>query len=153
MVTTSCIKPYAILAARFVLGAALLLQAPMSRACEVFANGFTILHIWTYPSRPGAVNAPVYFSVDSVLGTDKLVRASSLFADRVEFRGSEDLDAPALSDIGFNTASFNKVFGVGQPHVLLRGLKTPMLEGRSYMLMLEFETAGRVMVMVQTSPH
>ena len=150
---TSRLTARAGLAARLALGAALVLQAPISRACEVFADGFTILHTWTYPSQPGAIDAPVYFSVDSVLGADKLVRASSLFADRVELRGSEDLTTPALSDIAFNTATSTKVFGVGQAHLLLRGLRTPMQEGRAYMLMLEFENAGKVMVMVQTSPH
>lgn len=147
------IKACATVAARLVLGASLTLQAPMSRACEVFADGFTILHTWANPSQPGATDVPVYFSVDSVLREDKLVRASSLFADRVELRGSEDLTAPALSDITFNTDTSTKVFGTGQAHLLLRGLRTPIQEGRAYMLMLEFEHAGKVMVMVQTSPY
>ena len=146
-------KANVVLAAHLTLSAALLLQAPVSQACEVFADGFTVLHTWTNPSQPGAVDAPVYFTLDSVMGEDKLIRASSLFADRVELRGSEDLTAPALKAIAFNPSTHSQVFGVGQSHLLMRGIRTPMQDARAYLMMLEFEKAGRVMVMVQVGPY
>lgn len=139
--------------APLVIGALTVCFVHTSHACEYFAKGFTLTHPWTYPSQPGAVDAPVYFTLDSVLAEDKLIRASSLFAERVELRGSEDLAAPALSEVAFNKDTSKTVFGVGQAHLLLRGIKTPMLDARAYMLMLEFEKAGRLMVMVQVGPH
>lgn len=117
------------------------------QAHEYYADGFMIIHPWANPSSPGAVDAPVYFHLQDITKGDRLIRGFSPLAERVEFRADDNADAPALSELAFRPGDTD-AFGVGKPHVMLRGLKVPFQEGRSYMLMLEFEKAGQIVMVV-----
>ncbi len=125
----------------------LLMLPATANAHEYYADGFMIIHPWARPTAPGVVDTPVYFHLQEVTKGDRLIRAYTPLAERVEFRAGEDVNAPALPEIAFqpgDTAAFTE----GRPHVLLRGLKKPFQEGRSYMLMLEFEKAGQIVTVV-----
>ena len=126
---------------------ALLLLPITVAAHEYYADGFMIIHPWAEPTRAGVVDVPVYFHLADVTKGDRLIRGFSPLADRVEFRAGQELDTPALASIDFQPGE-KDAFGVGKPHVVLRGLKKPFEEGRSYMLMLEFEKAGQIVMVV-----
>ena len=126
---------------------AILLLPIMVGAHEYYADGFMIIHPWADPTRPGAVDVPVYFHLTEITKSDQLIRGFSPLADRVELRADDNPDHPALAAIGFRPGDTD-TFGVGKPHILLRGLKKPFEEGRSYMLMLEFEKAGQIVTVI-----
>lgn len=133
---------------------ALLLMLPLSaaQAHEYYADGFMIIHPWAEPTAPGTVDAPVYFGLADITQGDKLIKGFSPLADWVEFRASDAPDAAVLSALPFGTADAD-AFGEGKPHLLLRGLKAPLEEGRFYMLMLEFERAGKVVLGISVGAH
>jgi hypothetical protein len=132
--------------------AAMVLAAGTAAACEFYADGFTLIHPWAEPTAPGVTEAPVYFRLEGVTRDDRLLRASSMFAQRVELRSGEDGAAPAASQLAFAAADAVE-FGPGHAHLLMRGLRTPLEWGRSYLMMLEFEKAGRMLVMVSVGAH
>lgn len=126
---------------------AMLLLSITVEAHEYYADGFMIIHPWAEPTQPGVVDVPVYFHLAEVTKGDRLIRGFSPLAERVEFRADDQPDGPTLAAIAFRPGDVD-VFGVGKPHVILRGLKHPFEEGRSYMLMLEFEEAGQIVTVV-----
>ncbi|MBC7415463.1 MAG: copper chaperone PCu(A)C [Herminiimonas sp.] len=126
---------------------AILIMPGAAGAHEYYADGFMIIHPWAAPTPPGAVDVPVYFHLAEITKGDRLIRGFSPLADRVEFRADDNPDRPALMEIAFGPGDSGD-FGVGKPHVMLRGLKKPFEEGRSYMLMLEFEKAGQIVTVV-----
>lgn len=132
----------AMLAVPFVL-----MLPAVANAHEYYADGFMIIHPWARPTAPGVTDTPVYFHLQEVSKGDRLIRGFSPLAEQVELRAGEDLHAPALSGIAFQPGD-TAAFGEGRPHVLLRGLKKPFEEGRSYLLMLEFEKAGQIVTTV-----
>ena len=131
--------------------AVLLLLLPISvEAHEYYADGFMIIHPWAAPSQPGAVDAPVYFHLQDVTKGDRLIRGFSPLAERVEFRADDNPETPALKALSFEPGDTD-AFGIGKPHVLLRGLKMPFQDGRSYLLMLEFENAGQIVMTISVN--
>jgi copper(I)-binding protein len=110
-------------AAGFVLAA-----APLA-AHEYQADGFTLIHPWADATEPGATDAPVHYKLEDVTREDRLIRGSTPYAERVEVRGTE------------------------APQVVLHGLKAPLEWGRSYLMTLEFEKAGPIVVMISVGAH
>lgn len=129
------------------LAMAMVLVPLAVEAHEYYANGFMIIHPWAAPTSPGVVDAPVYFRLQEVTADDRLIRGFSPLAERVEFRADDNPVSPALPSLAFRPGD-TEVFGVGQPHVQLRGLKVPFQSGRSYLLMLEFEKAGQIVMVI-----
>lgn len=144
MALTELYRPWGKLRA---LAFAVLLLPSVVAAHEYYADGFMVIHPWADPTRPGAVDVPVYFHLTEITKSDRLIRGFSPLADRVELRADDNPDHPALAAIGFRPGDTD-AFGVGKPHILLRGLKKPFEEGRSYMLMLEFEKAGQIVTVI-----
>ena len=54
---------------------------------------------------------------------------------------------PGIADITF-AAGETGAFTESRPHIVLRGLKVPLQEGRSYPFMLEFERAEKMVMVV-----
>lgn len=130
----------------------LMLFAPGAvNAHEYYADGFIIVHPWAVPTAQGTVDVPVYFHLTELSKGDRLIRGFSPLAERVEFRAGDDPAAPALTEIAFRSDDEGN-FGPGKPHLLLRGLKVAFEEGRSYMLMLEFERAGQIVMVISVGP-
>ena len=144
-------RPPVALASR-VAAFCLLLASAVAAAHEYYAAGFTFIHPWADATAPGATSAPVYFRLDDVRAADRLLRADSPHAESVELRGGSDASAPALKAIDVAPAA-TLDFGADRPHLLLRGLKTPLQWGRSYQMTVVFERAGPIQVMVSIGAH
>jgi copper(I)-binding protein len=138
--------------AALLAGAALALAAGSAAACEFYANGFTLIHPWADPTPAGVTDAPVYFRLEGITRDDRLVRAASFYAQRVEMRADDDANAPAAGELVFASGDAAE-FTPGHGHLVMRGLKTPLELGRSYLMTLEFEKAGRVLVAVSVGAH
>ena len=119
---------------------------------EYYAEGFTFVHPWAEATVPGAVDAAVYFKLDNVRSADRLLSATTRMAERVELRGGDDRMAPAVSALDITVAD-TLLFEPGHPHLLLRGLITPLQWGRSYDMRLIFEKAGAVDVQISIGAH
>ena len=121
-------------------------------AHEYYANGFTLVHPWADATEPGVLVAPVYFHMESVRAPDRLLSASSAYAEAVELRAGDDASAPPSPAIDI-AAQEALEFGPRQPHLLMRGLKQPLQWGRSYAMTMVFEKAGAIPVMVSIGAH
>lgn len=121
-------------------------------AHEYFTPGFTFVHPWAEATVPGQTDAPVYFVLDNVTRTDTLLRAATPAAESVELRSGADTKATSVDQLSVPLGD-SVAFTAGKPHLLLRGLKAPLQWGRSYLMMVEFEKAGKVLVMVSVGAH
>lgn len=141
--------------ARWLLStaAALLLSTTLGQAHEYDVPGFTLIHPWANPTPPEAQDAAVYFTLDSVSVEDRLLRASTRYAEQVELRSGDDREAPAAAAIAVVPGAQPAFMPGGRPHLLLKGLKMPLQWGRSYSMTLVFERAGPVAVMVSIGAH
>lgn len=113
---------------KVLLTTACLLALPLA-AHEYPVDGFTLVHPWADASEPGATDAAVHFKLEDVTQADRLVRASTPYAESVEVRGEQ------------------------APQLVLHGLKAPLQWGRSYLMTLEFERAGPIVVMLSVGAH
>ena len=132
--------------------AALAGPAGPAQAHEYYAEGLTFIHPWAEATDPGATDAPVYFKLDNVSRNDRLLSATTQLAERVELRGGPDLAAPPLAGIEIAPAD-RLLFEPGHPHLLLRGLVTPLQWGRSYDMRVVFEKAGALDVQISIGAH
>jgi periplasmic copper chaperone A len=121
-------------------------------AHEYHTPGFTFVHPWAEATSPGQLDAPVYFVLDNVTRGDNLLRAATPAAETVELRIGNDLQAAAADQLPVPLGD-SVAFASGKAHLLLRGLKAPLQWGRSYLMMVEFEKAGKVLVMVSVGAH
>jgi copper(I)-binding protein len=121
-------------------------------AHEYSARHFTLIHPWADATPPGATTARVYFTIESVELEDRLLGATADFAEACELRASTDDSAPALASLPVPVAD-RVDFSIGKPHVLIKGLRRPLLWDRSYPLTLRFEKAGNMTVQVSVGAH
>lgn len=124
----------------------------VAQSHEYYAEGFTFVHPWAEATAPGVVDAAVYFKLDNVRSTDRLLSATTGMAERVELRGGDDRMAPAVPALNITVAD-TLLFEPGHPHLLLRGLVSPLQWGRSYDMRLIFEKAGPVNVQISIGAH
>jgi copper(I)-binding protein len=117
-------------------------------AHEYYGKGFTLVHPWAEPSAPAATSADVFMNFDNVEQPDRLLRADSELAQRVEVRGRDGKPAAKGIEIGPQT-----VLKPGAARLVLIGLKQPLETGRSYPLALTFEKSGTMRVMVSIGAH
>ena len=120
-------------------------------AHEYYLPGMTFVHPWAEPTAPGAKSAPVYFTVEGVSKADRLVRATTPLAEKVEFRDAGPASKPPLKTITIQPGDTE--FTEGKRHLLLTGLKTPLEMGRSYEMTLVFEKGGPVQVQISVGAH
>jgi copper(I)-binding protein len=125
---------------------------PFADAHEYYLPGMTFVHPWAEPTAPGAKSAPVYFTVEGVSKTDRLVRAMTPVAEKVEFRDAGPAGKAPLKNITIQPGGDTE-FTEGKRHLLLTGLKTPLQWGRSYEMTLVFEKGGPVQVQVSVGAH
>lgn len=124
----------------------------ITSAHEYYLLSFTLVHPWAYPSEPGQASAAVYFSVQDVLRSDRLLRASSPVAESVLFRASADDKESNLSQLEIGAANQSR-FGPEGFHLQLQGLRSPLQLYAVYPMVLTFEHAGRVMVQISVGAH
>ncbi len=124
-------------------------------AIPAFAHGFKvgsieIEHPWARASAGSAENGAAYMVLNNEgKEADKLVAASSPAADRVELHTHID-EGGVMKMRQINTvdiASGGTVkLAPGGLHVMLLGLKAPLVKGKAFPLTLTFEKAGTVLV-------
>ncbi len=121
-------------------------------AHEYYTPGFTFVHPWAEATAAGQLDAPVYFELDNVTRSDTLLGATTPAADRVELRSGSDQKAAAAVQLSV-PAGDSVSFSADKAHLMLRGLKAPLQWGRSYSMMVDFEKAGKVLVMISVGAH
>jgi iron complex outermembrane recepter protein len=107
-------------------------------------------HPWSRPTAPGMPMGVAYLSITNAgKSADALVAASSPAAARVEFHQTTLSDGVArmrpLAEIAIAPGATVKI-EPGGIHVMLAGLKEPLLPGKSVPLVLEFRVAGKITV-------
>ena len=138
---------------RHALFLALAIGPTVGASHEYYGGDFTLIHPWADATAAGQLaTAPVYFTMESVRSKDRLVRASTPLAGRVEFRSGSTPSAKALKAIEIEPAD-KLDFGKDRPHLVLHDLKAPLQWGRSYEMTLVFEKSGPIQVMVSVGSH
>lgn len=132
---------------------ALVLSPIAASTHEYYGLDFTLIHPWAEATADDQLaSAPIYFTMENVRSHDRLVRASTRYAQAVEFRSSDAPDAKVLKAI--DIAPADKLdFGADRPHLVLRDLKVPLQWGRSYEMTMVFEKSGAIQVMVSVGAH
>ena len=119
-------------------------------AHEFNAGSITVDHPWARPAAAG--NSAAYFTLANAGAADRLVGVATDVADAVGMH-STTIDADGVGrmvpvqavDI---SAGAEARFAPGGLHVMLIGLKRPLVQGEEFPLSLTFELAGTVTVEV-----
>ena len=143
-----------ILAVILVLIAALTatLSAPAS-ARQYALGDLSVVRPWARALPPVAPNGAAYLRIENAgNAADRIVSASSPIAEHVELHTHEmdgavmrmrqvhSVEVPARGAVSFEP---------GRLHVMLIGLKAPLVAGRTFPLTIEFRDAGALEVMVE----
>jgi copper(I)-binding protein len=127
-----------------------LLLAGAVGAHEFKAGGITVDHPWARPATSG--NSAAYFVIGNAGEGDRLLGASTDVAATVEMH-STTVDAQGIGrmvpvqavDVPHGAEA---KFAPGSRHVMLIGVKQPLIESEKFPLTLTFEKAGAVTVEV-----
>jgi copper(I)-binding protein len=115
------------------------------------ADNIQVTKAWSRPTPPGTEVGVAYFVINNCGESDRLVGASSPVATRAELHLSQmeggvmkmrPLDAVEVKS--WEPTSFEP----SGRHVMLTGLKQPLREGDTFLLVLTFANAGPVKVQV-----
>lgn len=130
---------------------ALSLMLP-AQAGDYALGDIRIEHPWARATAPGAANGAAYFRMSkSDAGADKLLSAAGGVAERVELHthmmdnGVMKMRPVQAIEVEQGSAT---VLAPGGLHVMLIGLKKPLVAGEKFPLTLNFEKAGKVEVQV-----
>jgi copper(I)-binding protein len=135
-----------------------LLLAGAAGAHEFKAGAITVDHPWARPAASG--NSAAYFVIENAGEGDRLIGAATDVAATVEMH-STTIDAQGVGRMVPVQAvdvpqGAEAKFAPGGLHVMLIGLKQPLVEGQEFPLTLTFEKAGAVTVEVaveKTASH
>ena len=110
------------------------------------AGTLTVTNAWSRSTPPVAKVGVVYFTLKNDTGkSDRLLKLSTPVASKVEVHRTEVLDGIArMREVAVLHLDAGQTieFQPGGMHVMLIGLKKPLVEGTSYELELLFEVAG-----------
>ena len=140
-----------LLLAVLMLSAACSARSPAASGHEAVAGDLTLVHPWARASLSvKARSGAAYLAArNSGSRTERLIGASTHIADRAELhvhetegnvmkmRRVEAIEIPAGATVEL---------APGGPHVMLMGLRTPLVKGMTFPLTLVFESAGEVVV-------
>lgn len=125
--------------------AALALAAVLA-APAALADGLTVTSAWSRSTPPVAKVGVVYFTlVNDTKKSDRLLKLSTPVAGKVEVHRTEVLDGIArMREVAVLHVDAGQTveFKPGGMHVMLMGLKKPLVAGMTYELDLLFEVAG-----------
>jgi periplasmic copper chaperone A len=130
--------------------AAVLLTAVPAAAHDYQLGDLTIGHPWARASAGLARNGAAYLTIHNAgAAGDRLVAAAGDVAERIELhthlmegdvmkmRQVEAIDVPAGGDVALQP---------GGRHIMMIGLKAPLVEGERFPLTLRFAEAGEITV-------
>jgi periplasmic copper chaperone A len=135
--------------------------AAAAHADHYSVGSLVIGHPWSRPTASGMPTGVAYLSITNKgRDEDTLIAARTPAAERVEFhRTSLESGMARMRPAGTLVVAPNATLTAepGGLHLMLVGLKTPLVEGTSVPLVLTFKTAGDVTVQMkietrETSP-
>lgn len=116
------------------------------------AGGLAVTHAWSRSTPPGVTVGVAYFTLENDTGkSDRLLKISSPIASKVQVHRTEVLDGVArMREVAVLHVDAGQTleFAPNGMHVMLMGLKKPLVEGKTFELELLFEVAGPRMVKV-----
>jgi hypothetical protein len=111
-----------------------------------FAGELTVTNAWSRTTPPVAKVGVVYFTLkNDTAKSDRLLKLSTPVATKVEVHRTEVLDGIArMREVAVLHVDAGQTleFQPGGLHVMLMGLKKPLVAGTTYELDLQFEVAG-----------
>ena len=124
-------------------------------ALPALAAGLSVTNAWSRSTPPVAKVGVVYFTLKNDTGkSDRLLKLSTSVAEKVEVHRTEVLDGIArMREVAVLHVDAGQTleFKPGGMHVMLMGLRKPLVAGTAYELDLLFEVAGarKVKVLVR----
>ena len=111
------------------------------------AGELAVTNAWSRTTPPGVTVGVVYFTLRNDTGkSDRLLKLSTPVAAQVEVHRTEVLDGIArMREVAVLHVDAGQTleFTPSGMHIMLMGLKKPLLAGSTYDLDLLFEVAGR----------
>jgi hypothetical protein len=124
-------------------------------ALPALAAGLSVTNAWSRSTPPVAKVGVVYFTLKNDTNkSDRLLKLSTSVAEKVEVHRTEVLDGIArMREVAVLHVDAGQTleFKPGGMHVMLMGLRKPLVAGTTYELDLLFEVAGarKVKVLVR----
>ena len=113
----------------------------------------TVANAWARPTVAGQTSAAAYATIANAGDGDRLIAASSPAASHVTLHMTQVTNGVARmrqQAEGISVPAGERVeLAPGGTHVMLTGLKTPLLEGGTFELRLNFERAGEKVVVAR----
>ena len=110
------------------------------------AGTLRVTNAWSRSTPPGVNVGVVYFTLKNDTGkSDRLLRISSPVAEDVQVHRTEILDGIArMREVAVLHVDAGQTleFAPNGMHVMLTGLKKPLVDGAKFDLELQFEVAG-----------
>jgi len=127
--------------------------AALLASLPAFAGELTVTNAWSRSTPPVAKVGVVYFTLKNDTGkSDRLLKLSTPVAGKVEVHRTEVLDGIArMREVAVLHVDAGQTleFQPGGLHVMLMGLRKPLVAGTTYELDLLFEVAGPRKVRVE----
>lgn len=122
------------------------LAACLLAAAPALAGELTVTDAWSRTTPPGIPVGVVYLTIRNDSGkSDRLLKLKSAVASSVEVHRTETVEGVArmrkVSVLHIAPGETVKA-EPGGVHLMLMGLKEPLLEGKTFVLELLFEVAG-----------
>lgn len=120
------------------------------------AGELTVTGAWARPTAPGVGMGAIYLTIDNGSAkSDRLLKLRTPVAARAEVHRTEVLDGIVrMREVAvLHVAAGERIeFKPGGHHVMLMGLKKPLVEGQVFDLELVFEVSGprKVRVVVKS---
>lgn len=115
-------------------------------ALPAFAGGLSITNAWSRTTPPGVTVGVAYFTLRNDTGkSDRLLKISSPVASKVQVHRTEVLDGIArMREVAVLHVDAGQTleFAPNGMHVMLMGLKEPLVEGQAFEIRMLFEVAG-----------
>src|SRR5687768_11329429 len=120
--------------------------AAASAALPVHAGELAITDAWSRTTPPGVTVGVAYFTLKNDTGKpDRLLKISSPVASKLQVHRTEILDGIArMREVAVLHVDAGQTleFAPNGMHVMLTGLKNPLVEGHTFDIEMLFEVAG-----------
>jgi copper(I)-binding protein len=124
---------------------ALALAATLA-ALPALAGELSVTNAWSRATPPGVTVGVAYFTLENDTGKpDRLLKISSPVAAKLQVHRTEVLDGIArMREVAVLHVDAGQVleFAPNGMHVMLTGLKQPLVEGKTFEIEMLFELAG-----------
>jgi copper(I)-binding protein len=124
---------------------ALALAATLA-ALPALAGELSVTNAWSRATPPGVTVGVAYFTLENDTGKpDRLLKISSPVASKLQVHRTEVLDGIArMREVSVLHVDAGQVleFAPNGMHVMLTGLKQPLVEGKTFEIEMLFELAG-----------